>query len=169
MDRYQISVLKSTTTTNRREEKQKQPESEQSVHEPRNLGNGLPSVHVGPVKEVRSQSQAGEIHWSWQTPRLAHVSGLQMDTARGGAPRVVRGTGGCNRLARYLLPSSLLSSAPSKAACALTKVTWNVDTPRADFTKLNQGCQIFLDTIYQNGGQCPKLTLNYQMAIKCTK
>jgi hypothetical protein len=32
-----------------------------------------------------------------------------------------------------------------------------------------QGCQIFLDTIYQNGGNYTKLPLNFQMAIKCTK
>jgi hypothetical protein len=29
-----------------------------------------------------------------------------------------------------------------------------------------QGCQIFLDTIYQNWGKCTKLPLNYHMAIK---
>jgi hypothetical protein len=32
-----------------------------------------------------------------------------------------------------------------------------------------QGCQIFLDTIYQNGKKYTKLPLNYQMAIKCTR
>jgi predicted DNA-binding protein YlxM (UPF0122 family) len=29
-----------------------------------------------------------------------------------------------------------------------------------------QGCQIFLDAIYQNGEKCIKLLLNYKMAIK---
>jgi hypothetical protein len=33
-------------------------------------------------------------------------------------------------------------------------------------TRSEQGCQIFLDTIYQNGGKYTKLPLNYQMAIK---
>jgi hypothetical protein len=28
-----------------------------------------------------------------------------------------------------------------------------------------QGCQIFLNTIFQNGGKLTKLPLNYQMAI----
>jgi hypothetical protein len=32
-----------------------------------------------------------------------------------------------------------------------------------------QGCQIFLDTIYQNGGKCTTLSLNCQMASKQTK
>jgi hypothetical protein len=32
-----------------------------------------------------------------------------------------------------------------------------------------QGCQIFLDTIYQNGEKYTKLPLNYQMAIKYTR
>jgi hypothetical protein len=30
------------------------------------------------------------------------------------------------------------------------------------------GCQIFLDTTYQNEGKCTKLPLHYQMAIKYT-
>jgi hypothetical protein len=34
---------------------------------------------------------------------------------------------------------------------------------------LAQGCQIFIDTIYQNVGKCTIFSLNYQMAIKCTK
>jgi hypothetical protein len=33
----------------------------------------------------------------------------------------------------------------------------------------HQGCQIFLDLIYQNGRKCIKLPLNYLMAIKYTK
>jgi hypothetical protein len=33
----------------------------------------------------------------------------------------------------------------------------------------DQGCQIFIDTIYQNGGKCTRLPLNYQMTIKHTK
>jgi hypothetical protein len=33
----------------------------------------------------------------------------------------------------------------------------------------NLGCQIFLDTIYQNEGKDTKLPQPYQMAIKCTK
>jgi hypothetical protein len=33
----------------------------------------------------------------------------------------------------------------------------------------DQGCQIFLDAMYQNGGKYSKLPLNYQIAIKCTK
>jgi hypothetical protein len=32
-----------------------------------------------------------------------------------------------------------------------------------------QGCQIFLDTIYQNEGKCTKLPQHYQMAIKYAK
>jgi hypothetical protein len=32
-----------------------------------------------------------------------------------------------------------------------------------------QGCQIFLDTIYQKGRKYTKLPLNYQTAIKYTK
>jgi hypothetical protein len=32
-----------------------------------------------------------------------------------------------------------------------------------------QGCQIFLDTVYQNGGKYTKLPQHYQMAIKNTK
>jgi hypothetical protein len=31
------------------------------------------------------------------------------------------------------------------------------------------GCQIFLVTIYQNGGKYTKLTQNYQTPIECTK
>jgi hypothetical protein len=33
----------------------------------------------------------------------------------------------------------------------------------------DQGCQIFLETIYQNSGKCTRLALNYQMTIKYTK
>jgi hypothetical protein len=33
----------------------------------------------------------------------------------------------------------------------------------------NQGCQILLDTIYQSGGKCTKLPLNYHVAIKYTQ
>jgi hypothetical protein len=32
--------------------------------------------------------------------------------------------------------------------------------------RLLQGCQIFLDTIYQNGEKCTKLTQQYLMTIK---
>jgi hypothetical protein len=34
---------------------------------------------------------------------------------------------------------------------------------------VEQGCRIFLDSIYPNGGKYTKLPLNYQMAIKNTK
>jgi hypothetical protein len=34
---------------------------------------------------------------------------------------------------------------------------------------LDQGCQIFLDTIYQNGEKYTKFPQHYQMAIKYTK
>jgi hypothetical protein len=34
---------------------------------------------------------------------------------------------------------------------------------------LEQGCQIFLDTVYQKGGKDSNLPLNYQMAKKSTK
>jgi hypothetical protein len=34
---------------------------------------------------------------------------------------------------------------------------------------LGQGCQIFLDTIYQNVGKYTKLLQNYQITIKCKK
>jgi hypothetical protein len=32
-----------------------------------------------------------------------------------------------------------------------------------------QGCQSFLDKIYQNGGKYTKMALNYQMAVKYSK
>jgi hypothetical protein len=32
-----------------------------------------------------------------------------------------------------------------------------------------QSCQIFLDTIYQNGGKYTKFKINYQLAVKYTK
>jgi hypothetical protein len=34
---------------------------------------------------------------------------------------------------------------------------------------IRQGCQIFLDTIYQKGGKYTKVPLNVQMVVKCTK
>jgi hypothetical protein len=33
----------------------------------------------------------------------------------------------------------------------------------------NQGCQIYLDTIYQNGGKFTKLPEHYQMVVRYTK
>jgi hypothetical protein len=39
----------------------------------------------------------------------------------------------------------------------------------AKFVFRNQGCQIFLETVDQNGVKYTKLPLNYQMALKCTK
>jgi hypothetical protein len=33
----------------------------------------------------------------------------------------------------------------------------------------DQGCQIFLEKIYQNEGKCTKLPRHYQLAIKYTK
>jgi hypothetical protein len=36
-------------------------------------------------------------------------------------------------------------------------------------TRLKQGCQIFLNTIYQNEGKYTKLLHHYQMAIKYSK
>jgi hypothetical protein len=37
---------------------------------------------------------------------------------------------------------------------------------RMSFFSLHQGCQIILDTMYQNEENCTKYPLNYQMAIK---
>jgi hypothetical protein len=36
-------------------------------------------------------------------------------------------------------------------------------------SRCRHGCQIFLDTIYQNGGEHTKLHLNRQVDIKCPK
>ena len=80
----------------------------------------LPSVHVGPVKEVRSQSHADEIQASWQTPRLEQVSGVQYDTTWG-EPKVVKDRGYCKRLAIIFFPVSGRSSDPSKAA---SRIRW---------------------------------------------
>jgi hypothetical protein len=46
----------------------------------------------------------------------------------------------------------------------------NTDPAReSGFTKCDQGCQIFLDTIYQNEGKYTKLQEHYQMTLKYTK
>jgi hypothetical protein len=50
--------------------------------------------------------------------------------------------------------------------CCQSFLHWN--SCRSEIRR-SQGCQIFLDTIYHNGGEYTKLQLNHNMAIKCNK